>query len=573
MDKTPATQRPCLLFEVSWEVCNKIGGIYTVLSTKAKTLQKLSKDTTVFIGPDVWSETNPSPWFTECAVTGLTKWSKSAQLPKGVAVRVGRWEIPGRPVAVLVKFDGMYAVKDEFYGRMWELYGVDSLHAYGDYDEGCAFAHAAGIVIESIILSGYGQPVTKDAAGASRGRRKPNTPAAPIVAHFDEWTTGMGLLYVKWKLPRVATVFTTHATSIGRSICGNNKPLYDYLHGYNGDQMARELNMEAKHSLEKAAAHQADVFTTVSEITARECEQLLERRPDVVTPNGFEKNFVPSGAEFNKTRAAARRSMLSVATALTGNDYDDSTFVVITSGRCEYRNKGIDLYLDAAATLRGLDNARRIVAFVMVPAWVNAPRQDLRDRLDSPLELPSAPLDQPVITHTLHNFDHDPVVGRIRSLGFCNVDPRVAVIYVPCYLNGNDGIFNLPYYDLLIGADATVFPSYYEPWGYTPLESVAFGVPTVTTSLSGFGQWILSAFDNSFEDCGVNVVGRDDSNYGEVVWNIAQDIRFLASVDDKTVNRIRRAARATAAKAEWGNFISYYDTAYAEALAKASSRK
>jgi len=157
MDIKPATQRPELLFEVSWEVCNKIGGIYTVLSTKAKTLQKISKDTTVFIGPDVWSQTNPSPWFTECNVTGLSKWSKNAHLPEGISVRVGRWEIPGRPIAVLVKFDGMYAVKDEFYGEMWERFGVDSLHAYGDYDEGCAFAHAAGIVIESIILSGYGQ--------------------------------------------------------------------------------------------------------------------------------------------------------------------------------------------------------------------------------------------------------------------------------------------------------------------------------------------------------------------------------------------------------------------------------
>ena len=251
MDIKPATQRPELLFEVSWEVCNKIGGIYTVLSTKAKTLQKISKDTTVFIGPDVWSQTNPSPWFTECNVTGLSKWSKNAHLPEGISVRVGRWEIPGRPIAVLVKFDGMYAVKDEFYGEMWERFGVDSLHAYGDYDEGCAFAHAAGIVIESIILSGYGQasPIPAVPEPPRRGRKKKIIPT--IVAHFDEWTTGMGLLYLKWKMPRVATVFTTHATSIGRSICGNDKPLYDYMSGYNGDQMARELNMEAKHSLEK----------------------------------------------------------------------------------------------------------------------------------------------------------------------------------------------------------------------------------------------------------------------------------------------------------------------------------
>lgn len=557
-----------MLFEVSWEVCNKIGGIYTVLSTKAKTLQKISKDTTVFIGPDVWTEANPSPWFTECNVTGLSKWAKNAKLPEGVSVRVGRWEIPGRPIAVLVKFDGMYAVKDEFYGEMWNRFGVDSLHAYGDYDEGCAFAHAAGIVIESIILSGYGQanplPDTP-----RRGRPKKVTPT--IVAHFDEWTTGMGLLYIKWKMPSVATVFTTHATSIGRSICGNNKPLYDYMSGYNGDQMARELNMEAKHSLEKAAAHQADAFTTVSEITARECEQLLERRPDVVTPNGFEKNFVPAAARFDAARAEARASLIGVANALTGAGYDDNAFVVITSGRCEYRNKGIDVYLDIASSLRNMAACRKVIAYVMVPAWPKEPRADLKERLADGTAATS-PLQEPVLTHWLNNPDSDMVINRIRELGFCNIDPRVTVIYVPCYLNGTDGIFNRPYYDLLIGADATVFPSYYEPWGYTPLESVAFGVPTVTTSLSGFGQWVLETYENYFEECGVNVIGRGDSNYHDVVANIAHSIEYLTCADSRTTARIRRAAMRTAAAASWANFITYYDRAYDIALQNAARR-
>ena len=157
---------------------------------------------------------------------------------------------------------------------MWKRYGVDSIHAYGDYDEACAFSHAAGIVIES-LYNFIGGDTKK------------------VIAHFDEWTTGMGLLYTKWKMPSIATIFTTHATSVGRSICFNNKPLYDYLKGYNGDQMAAELNMQSKHSLEKAAAHNADCFTTVSDVTAIECEQLLEKRPDVVTPNGFESDFVP----------------------------------------------------------------------------------------------------------------------------------------------------------------------------------------------------------------------------------------------------------------------------------------
>ncbi len=161
-----------LLFETSWEVCNKIGGIYTVLSTKAQTLQRAFKDRVIFVGPDVWTEDNPSPYFKETPSL-LKQWRSKAQLPEGVSVRVGRWDIPGRPVVVLVKFDGMYAMKDEFYGNMWEQYGVDSLHAYGDYDEGCAFAHAAGVVIESIC-------------------RHNGLDSKNYIAHFDEWTTGMG---------------------------------------------------------------------------------------------------------------------------------------------------------------------------------------------------------------------------------------------------------------------------------------------------------------------------------------------------------------------------------------------
>lgn len=557
------------MFEVSWEVCNKIGGIYTVLSTKAKTLQKLYNDKTVFIGPDVWTEENPSPWFTECNVEGLSSWSKTAKLPEGVSVRVGRWDIPGRPIAVLVKFDGMYAVKDEFYGEMWKRFGVDSLHAYGDYDEGCAFAHAAGVVIESIIASGYGAKLTPTGRISRKHRSR-------IVAHFDEWTTGMGLLYVKWKLPQVATVFTTHATSIGRSICGNNKPLYDYLKGYNGDQMARELNMEAKHSLEKRAAHAADVFTTVSDITAAECEQLLERRPDVVTPNGFEKNFVPSPSKFPAARKQARDRMLTVASALTGKRMDDNTFIVVTSGRCEYRNKGLDLFLDVCDKLRNRKLCRDVLAFVMVPAWAKEARKDLTDRIagmnNTPFVNDEQALADPVLTHWLNNPDSDAVNCRMHQLGFANQDPRVTVIYVPCYLNGNDGVFNLSYYDLLPGADATVFPSYYEPWGYTPLESVAFGVPTVTTSLSGFGQWALKTSENYFDECGVNVIGRGDSNYESVVDNIAHSLEYLTCADEKEIKKIHKAAMHTASEAAWPKFMVYYDEAYALALSKAEER-
>ncbi len=535
-----------LLFDVSWEVCNKIGGIYTVLSTKARSLQQLYKDKVIFVGPDVWSDENPSPFFKETK-TLLKEWRKNVMLPEGITVRIGRWEIPGRPIAVLVGFAGAYALKNEFYGHMWELYGVDSLHAYGDYDEACAFAHAAGMVVESIV---------KTYAPKQHG----------VVAHFEEWTTGMGLLYTKATMPGVATVFTTHATSIGRSIAGNGKPLYDYFAGYDGDQMARELNMESKHSLEKAAALNADCFTTVSDITADECAQLLGRRPDVVTYNGFEKDFVPRAKAFAGVRNAARRRMLDVANALTGTEYDD-TFIVITSGRCEYRNKGLDLYLDALKSLDAKAGGRRVLAFVMVPAWVREPRPDLMGLSKGER------LEEPVITHLLNNHDSDPVLQRILALGFDNNnESHVSVIYVPCYLTGDDGIFNMTYYNLLAGADATVFASYYEPWGYTPLESVAFGVPTVTTTLSGFGRWVMHIGRRGLDKGGVIVEDRTDSDYDDVRERIASDLHLLASASDERLTTYAKAARMTADLAGWETFISLYREAYELAVTRAGQR-
>lgn len=539
------------IFETSWEVCNKIGGIYTVLSSKALTLQNLYKDKTIFIGPDVWDEENPCPYFSEVPSL-LMPWKKKANLPYGISVRTGRWNIPGKPIVVLVKFQGVYEIKDYFYGEMWQRYGVDSLHGYGDYDEGCCFALAAGIVIESIC-------------NFKRFRHK------NVIAHFDEWTTGMGLLYTAWKLPTVATIFTTHATSIGRSICGNGKPLYDYLPGYNGDQMARELNMESKHSLEKAAAHNADCFTTVSDVTAAECEQLLDIRPQVVTPNGFQPEFVPVKGKAKKARSVAREAMLNVGSKMSGQPLGDDTFIIATSGRCEYRNKGIDVFLDAAKKLEQADVKGNLLLYILVPAWTGAPKQELKDALAADKYMP---VPDPASTHTVQNpGGEDAILGRMHQLGLgANSGSKVQVIYVPCYLNGDDGIFNLTYYDMLAGFDATAFPSYYEPWGYTPLESVAFGVPTVTTSLSGFGQWVRSVNRDSFDTGGVEVIERNDSNYGEVVDHLAQAMLDLMSASEDRRAAISKAAHETASKAEWDYFVTYYIDAFRVALDNAEKR-
>ncbi len=544
---TNANTMPEYLFEVSWEVCNKVGGIYAVLSTKAKTLQKQMKDRVVFVGPDLWAESE-SPYFKE-SKTLLKDWIKSTNLPYGVEVRVGRWDIPGKPIAILVKYNSLFEKKDELYGKMWDEYKVDSLHAYGDYDESCMFAYGSALVIESLAKH--------------IGQNK------KMVAHFNEWTVGMGLLYLKSSMPSVATVFTTHATSIGRSICGNNKPLYDYMSGYNGDQMAEELNMQSKHSLEKTAAHEADAFTTVSEVTARECRQLLEIDP-IVTPNAFEQNFVPKGEKYNIARKAAREKMLAVASALLGEDLKDDTFIVATSGRNEFRNKGLDAFIDAINVLRTdlRDSDRKVLAFMMVPAWTDKPNKGLVEALEAGKIVRQ---DNTLTTHDIFNFDSDNIYQKMRSLGFTNyIEDRVKLVYVPCYLNGSDGVFNMSYYDLIPGLDLSVFASYYEPWGYTPLESAAFGVPTITTDLAGFGQWVKDEYGD--KECGVKVLHRTDSNYDELVHGIAETIEGVFVKSQSEIKTIRAAAQKVSKSASWDNFMKYYQEAYNVALKNAKNR-
>lgn len=543
---------PELLFESSWEVCNKVGGIYTVLSTKAHTLQQIFNDKVIFIGPDVWADTVAPDFQEEVAL--FADWKRHAEEVDHLRVKVGRWNVPGTPPVILVDFKPYFSERDAFFYAMWDNFRVDSIHAYGDYDESCIFAYAVGKVIESFYHF-Y----------KLENKR--------VAALFNEWMLGMGALYVRKHIPAIATLFTTHATSIGRSIAGNNKALYAYMDGYNGDQMAKELNMEAKHSVEKQTAHFVDCFTTVSDITARECKQLLDKEPDIVTPNGFEPNFVPEGEMYDRKREEARRTLINVAEKLLGCPIDPGALLVSTSGRYEYRNKGIDEFITAMNRVRTCGRLRReVVAFIMVPAWVRAPRADLKMMIEKDIE-PTAPLQVPFITHWLHNMNEDKILNYIQSVGFTNTaSEKLKIIYVPCYLDGQGGIFNKTYYDLLIGMDATVYPSYYEPWGYTPLESVAFGIPTITTDLAGFGLWAKRTVSGDDINEGVVVINRTDFNYFEVAESIMNVVLALSQMDAAAIERIKRRCFDLARKAEWSKFINYYLEAFDKATRRAEER-
>ncbi|MDR0893005.1 MAG: glycogen/starch synthase [Mediterranea sp.] len=544
---------PDYIFEASWEVCNKVGGIYTVLSTRANTLQAKFHDRILFIGPDVWIG-KENPLFIEsdnlCAV-----WKTYAKEKDKLSVRVGRWAIPGEPIVILVDFSSFFEKKNDIYTTLWNRFQVDSLHAYGDYDEASMFSYAAGKVAESFY-------------------RYNLTETDKVVYQAHEWMTGLGALYLQDAVPEIATIFTTHATSIGRSIAGNNKPLYDYLFAYNGDQMAEELNMQSKHSIEKQTAHYVDCFTTVSEITNNECKELLDKPADVVLMNGFEDDFVPKGSTFAGKRKRARALMLHVANHLLGTKWGDDTLIVCTSGRYEFKNKGLDVFLEALARLnKEKDLRRNVLAFVYVPAWSFAPREDLQMRMKGKEEY-DTPLKAPFITHWLHDAPHDQVLGQMHYLGMGNYpDSKVKIIFVPCYLDGHDGILNKEYYDILLGMDLTVYPSYYEPWGYTPLESVAFGVPTITTTLAGFGLWVNGLKNQRGIMDGVEVLHRSDTNYSEVADGIKDTIMLMADKTEKEVALMHRKASGVAEQALWKHFIQYYYEAYDIALRKAMQRQ
>ena len=544
---------PDYIFESSWEVCNKVGGIYTVLSTRAKTLQDALKDRIIFIGPDCWRE-KECPYFREDSKL-FKDWKKEA-LKEGINIKVGRWTIPGEPIAIMVDFMPYFSKKDQIYGQLWENYQVDSLHAYGDYDEASMFSYAAALVVESFYKF-YLDDTKK------------------VVYHGNEWMTGLGLLYVNKFLPQIATIFTTHATSIGRSIAGNNKPLYDYLFAYNGDQMSGELNVQSKHSIEKQTAKYVDCFTTVSEITAKECVELLDKPVDVVLPNGFENNFVPKGAAFTRKRKEARKRLLDVANALMGTDLDDNTLIVSTSGRYEFRNKGIDVFIEAMnRLLRDKDLTKNVVAFIEVPGWVGEPRKDLQERLASGKKY-DTPLEVCEITHWLNNMSHDNVLEMLKYFDMHNYkDDRVKLIFLPCYLTGDDGIINMTYYDVILGNDLCIYPSYYEPWGYTPLESIAFKVPCITTDLSGFGLWANSIKgDYSEIEDGAKVIHRTDYNYSEVADIIKDTVAKYSNMSADEVKKARQNADKLSKKALWSQFIKYYYDAYDFALRKAEERK
>lgn len=528
------------LFEVSWEVCNKVGGIYSVVSSKALHAVDNFGENFYLLGPDLHNNA-------EFEETDEAVWEKIRPVlqHKDLKCRLGRWNIPGRPKAILVDAAGRYNTNQLLY-EIWKLYGVDSLSGAWDYIEPVMFSYACGEVIAAIH-----QALIEPEKGRS-------------VAQFHEWMCGAGLLAVKKLAPTIGTVFTTHATMLGRALAGSGVNIYRQMTRINPRQEAAKHNITAKCSMESISARQADCFTTVSHITADEATAFLGRTPDIVTPNGLDMRVIPDYSKDRQTPAALRARLLDALAPLLRRRLPDETRIIVISGRYEFHNKGIDVFLEALASVNQAlrqSASTPVLALCLVMGGHSGlnPTALSEDAARNSNDLFS------ISPYQVWDRPHDAILNACRRLGLTNnVDDAVQLIFIPAMLNGQDGLLNMPYYDVLSACDLGVFPSWYEPWGYTPHESAAHAVPTITTDLSGFGIWVRQ--EQHTEENGVLVLCRRQNTDSDVAEDLKKLLLRQYALSDTERAAQRSAARAIALRSSWEHFFPHYLTAYNLAL-------
>jgi len=585
-----------ILFEVSWEVCNKVGGIYTVVKSKAAKMVENYKENYFLIGPYFASKAIGQ--FQEEIPAEFCKAPFEELKKNGIICHFGKWLIEGNPSVILVDFVNYNFRINEIKRELWDWYKIDSLRAQQDYSEPIVWAYCSGMLIEKL--------------SKCFGNQK-------IAAHFHEWLSGAALLYLKKKNARIASVFTTHATVLGRTLASSNIDLYNIWDKINPDQEVYRYNVEAKHLVEKNSAFFADVFTTVSEITGMESSYLLKRKPDVLLPNGLDIKKFPTFEEVmikhRLQRDRIREFMLYYFFPYYTFDPKE-TLIYFLAGRYEFHDKGIDIYIKALGKLneklKQAKTRKTIIAFVWVPANFRNIRpelienktlfQDIKDALEETLEdvekniIYSFVSDKkiskenlfeedfltemkvrvgrfvkkgkpPLLTHDLYD-ENDTILKAIRAASLKNEeqDP-VKIIYYPIYLSGADNLLNLNYYEAMQGSHLGIFPSYYEPWGYTPLEAGALGVPSVTTDLAGFGRFFCTECAQS-DSPGIYVLKRLSKSDDDVVSQLV-DVMFNYanfSKEERVANKLE--ARKVASLADWKSFVNHYISAHNLAVEK-----
>lgn len=585
-----------LLFEVSYEICNKVGGIYRVLESKAADMIKKYDGDYYLIGPYFLSKNKGE--FKEEVPTDELKSAFEELEKEGIKCHYGKWMVGGKPKTILIDFDDFYSEVNNIKKELWENYGIDSLGADSTFDEPVVWSRAAGKVIKAVYEK-------------LSDKKKP-------VAHFHEWLSTAGLLWLK-ENSDISTVFTTHATSLGRTLAYNGVNFYTKFDEIDPNETAYNRNVHPKHQLEKSAAKGSDVFTTVSEITGLEAEKFLGRKPDVILPNGLDLDkfltFEEIVIKHRLQRRHLREFTISFFFPYYRFDIENTLFYFII-GRNEYKAKGVDVFIKSLAKLNKKlkedeKNEKTIVVYFWIPSDVRSVKrelvenqeyfEDIKDSLDEAiptigekvlynllyeediskesiisedylfeidkklLRLDRSDEKPPISTHELPEGDNK-ITSTLKEHGLTNKkeDP-VKVIYYPIYLTGHDGLSNLNYQEALEASHLGVFPSFYEPWGYTPLEAAALGVASVTTDLAGFGRYRQTLKEKDNKE-GVYVLERYKKEDGEVVDDLARFMYKFSKFDRKGRVDNKIEARKVASKADWEDFVENYIKAHNQSL-------
>ncbi|MBW2989072.1 hypothetical protein KY358_02005 [Candidatus Woesearchaeota archaeon] len=590
------------LFEVSWEVCNKVGGIYTVIVSKAESMQKSYGNGYFLIGP-YFPEKCRGIFDEDVPPQNLKKVFERLQ-KEGIVCHYGTWLIKGSPKAILIDFAGYTVKTNDTKRNLWDNYKIDSLSTgYYDFDEPVVWADSAGRFLHEF-----------------RKEYKKNI----ISAHFHEWLAGAGLLYIASNKIRIGTIFTTHATALGRAMANSGQEMYSLLGSIDPDGESKKLGVYAKHQLERASAQNSDVFTTVSEITSMEAENILGRKPDFLLPNGLDSSKFQTIEQLHIRHSLLKSKIIDFIIYYFFPYYNfdlDNILIYFLAGRHEFHNKGIDLFIDSLALLNNRlkkeKSKKTIVAFLWVPGNIHGIKpellenrrhyEDINDSINDELKkiehrivhslLTKSKISQksllgesvmeemevkvgkfakpgklpPLSTHDLYDEDKEDILRSLRSSGMSNSSrDNVKIVYYPIYLTGADGLLDLSYNECMIGSHLGIFPSYYEPWGYTTLESAALGVSAITTDLSGYGRFIGPHLAENSP--GIYVTKREGKKYDESVKEMADVMHRFAglSASERVNNKIN--ARKTAEMTGWGLLIKNYIQAHNLAAKKAAAR-
>ncbi len=587
------------LVEIAWEVVNQVGGIYTVIRSKVPTMIKKWDGNYCLVGPympQYASEFEPL----EDTKDPFNKVVKQMQ-KEGLKVHYGHWLVSGRPKVILFDLGSVMHKLGEIKYFLWENHGISSPTEDHLFNDVLAFGEMVKIFLERLA----------DEAGNSK----------QVLAHFHEWMSATGLPELRRKNINIRSVFTTHATMLGRYLAMNDPNYYEHLPFIDWQKEAKYFNIESIVGLERAAVHGAHIFTTVSEVTAKECRQLLGRTPDYVLPNGINNERFEALHEFQNMHVEFKNKIhgFTMAHFFSSYTFDlNKTLYLFTSGRYEYLNKGYDLTLEALARLNHrLKTEKSEITVVMFfitkkpyhsinpeilqsralleefRETINAIQKQVGERLlfdaaardDTRLPDLNKFVDDywrlryrrtlqtwksnnlpPVVTHNLVDDSNDEILNFIRASNLVNKkEDRVKVVYHPDFINYTSTLFSMEYGQFVRGCHLGIFPSYYEPWGYTPLECLASGLPAVTSDLAGFGDYVMQNV-RDHDKRGIYVIQRQDKSFDQAAGQLANRLYNFARLSRRQRIEMRNRSETSSSLFGWDQLIKYYDQAYLSAI-------